>query len=52
MIHWIPMREAKRFIRLHHRRLPKLAGGIAALGLWVDGVLRGVVVVGRGARLR
>ena len=48
---WIPLREAKRFIRLHHRHRPQLQGAIVALGLWVEGQLRGVVTIGRGARM-
>ena len=48
---WIPLREARRFIAEHHRHRPKLQGGIVALGLWVDDRLRGVVVIGRGARM-
>jgi hypothetical protein len=47
---WIAIREAKRFIRSHHRHLPKIQGAIAALGLWVGGQLRGVALIGRGCR--
>jgi hypothetical protein len=50
-IAWIPLKKAKAFIRQHHRHLPRLQGGIIALGLWVDGQLRGCVVIGRGARM-
>lgn len=51
IVRWIALKEAKRFIRLHHRHAPKLTGGIVAIGLFVSGQLRGVAVVGRGARL-
>lgn len=51
VIRWIPMREAIRFIAQHHRHLPRLQGGIVALGLWIDDDLRGVAVIGRGARM-
>jgi hypothetical protein len=50
-VHWLPLEQARVFIGRHHRHKPKLQGGIVALGLWVDGVLRGVAVVGRGARM-
>lgn len=50
-IAWISLRDAKRFIRLHHRHAPEIQGAIAALGLWVDGQLRGVVTIGRAARM-
>jgi hypothetical protein len=48
---WISLKTAKRFIRQHHRHRPDLVGAIVALGLWVDGELRGVCTVGRGARM-
>jgi len=51
LVRWIALKKARRFIGQHHRHLPKLKGGIAALGLWVDGELRGVAVVGRGSRM-
>src|SRR5205085_9560905 len=48
---WLPMKPARRFVREHHRHLPIIQGGIVALGLWVYGELRGVAIIGRGARL-
>ncbi len=48
---WISIREARRFIEQRHRHLPRIQGAIAALGLWVDGRLRGVVTIGRAARM-
>ncbi len=48
---WIPLRDAIKFIAQHHRHRPRLQGGIVALGLWADEKLRGVVVIGRGARM-
>ena len=50
-VHWIPLRDAKRFIARHHRHLRQIQGAIIALGLWVDGELRGVTLIGRGARM-
>lgn len=51
-IAWIPLKTALAFIRGHHRHRPALQGGIVALGLWdAADTLRGVAVIGRGARL-
>jgi len=47
---WLSIREAKAFVAAHHRHRPRFQGAIVALGLWVEEVLRGVAVVGRGAR--
>ncbi len=51
IVRWLPIAEAKSFIAANHRHRPRLQGAIVALGLWVDGQLRGVATIGRGARL-
>jgi hypothetical protein len=51
VIHWISLRQARAFVREHHRHLPQVQGGIVALGLWAEGILHGVSIIGRGARL-
>lgn len=50
-IAWISLKAAKAFIKANHRHRPNVQGGIVALGCWVDGVLVGVVVLGRAARM-
>jgi len=44
---WLPLREADRFIALHHRHHVPAQGGIVALGLWEGEELVGVSVLGR-----
>jgi len=46
-ISWIPLREANRFIGLHHRHHVPSQGGIVALGCWEGQRLVGVGVIGR-----
>lgn len=50
-IHWIPLRQAIAYVRVHHRHSPRVTGGIVALGCWVADELVGVAILGRGARL-
>lgn len=47
IVHWLTLREAHRFVNLHHRHHEASRGGIFALGAFVAGVLVGVIVVGR-----
>lgn len=42
-----PVKHAKRWIKEVHRRLPDLTGAMFTIGLWVDGEMRGLAVVGR-----
>ncbi len=51
VIRWIPIYQARKFIKRHHRHAPHLTGAIVALGLWVGDELRGVATIGRGARM-
>jgi hypothetical protein len=51
IVRWIAMKKALAFVRRLHRHLPRLQGGIVALGMWVDGALRGVAILGRPARM-
>lgn len=44
---WVPLREAARFVALHHRHHDPMQGGIVALGLWHGQDLIGVGVIGR-----
>jgi hypothetical protein len=44
---WIPLREAHRFVALHHRHHDPAQGGIVALGLWEGDRLVGVGIIGR-----
>lgn len=39
--------NALDFCRLHHRRLPRLQGGMWSVGITADGYLRGAAIVGR-----
>lgn len=45
--HWLPLRKARTFVSLHHRHHWRPQGAIIALGAFVDGELRGVIIVGR-----
>lgn len=42
-----PVKHAKTWIRSIHRRLPTMTGAMWCVGLWVDGEMRGLAVVGR-----
>lgn len=44
---WLPLREADRFVALHHRHHDPAQGGIVALGIWEGDDLVGVGVLGR-----
>ncbi len=44
---WIPLRRARAFVAEHHRHMPSVAGGIIALGAFVDEKLVGVGILGR-----
>lgn len=44
---WVPLKEAARFIAVHHRHHDPVQGGIIALGLWEGEALVGVGVLGR-----
>jgi hypothetical protein len=50
-VRWVPLKTALNFVRLKHRHRPKLQGGIVALGLFVEGELRGVAIIGRSVRM-
>jgi len=50
-VKWVSIKVAIAFVRKHHRHRPNLAGGIVALGAFVDGQLVGVAVLGRPARM-
>ncbi len=43
----LPLVRALQFCADYHRRLPKLQGGMWAVGVEADGELRGVAIVGR-----
>jgi hypothetical protein len=44
----IRLRQARQFVAAHHRHLPRVAGGLWALGVCDEtGTLRGVAIVGR-----
>lgn len=47
LVKWLPLRDAKRFCKSHHRHCKPPVGGIVALGCWVEGELVGIVVVAR-----
>lgn len=47
VVHWICLRDAHRFVSLHHRHHERSQGGIFALGAWEGTELLGVIVVGR-----
>ena len=42
-----PVKYAKAWIETVHRRIPTLTGAMWCVGLWVDGEMRGLAVVGR-----
>lgn len=48
----VTIKEAMRFVRLHHRHLPRVQGGLFAVGVGIVGetTLRGVAIVGRPAQ--
>jgi hypothetical protein len=48
-VRWISLRRATAYIKEHHRHLPRLVGGILAIGVWTetDKRLCGVLVMGR-----
>lgn len=45
--HWLPLREAHRFVALHHRHHKPAQGGIVALGIYDDDALIGCGIIGR-----
>jgi hypothetical protein len=42
-----PVKYAREWICRVHRRIPELTGAMWCVGLWVDGEMRGLAVVGR-----
>ena len=51
-VRYIPLHSARQFVADHHRHLPKVQGGIIALGCYDEGRLCGVAILGRpSARL-
>jgi hypothetical protein len=42
-----PVKYAREWVELTHRRIPQLTGAMWCVGLWVDDVMRGLAVVGR-----
>lgn len=46
-IRWITQKEANRFVVDHHRHHGKVVGSIFQLGLFENGILEGVAIVGR-----
>jgi len=44
---WIPLHRAREYVLDHHRHLPKVQGGIIALGCFDGSRLCGVAILGR-----
>ena len=46
-VRWVPLRVARAFVADHHRHLPRVAGGVLALGVFDGARLCGVAILGR-----
>ena len=46
-VRWVSLKRAREYVADHHRHLPRIQGGVLALGAFDGGRLCGVAILGR-----